>query len=835
MSTIPGAPQTSPGFISLLKNSSSNNPPSYNSPLGNNSLFDQKPIILENTEDILTQSPDIIPQADNTAWLVDFEQFGTEKALNEYYAGSKIAQRANPKGKPFFILCCYSTESSETEKKVLIIRFSDQLGNILANYRSTFEFDEVLALATKSILDIAAARKDFSFSYNDVEYAFTDAIPFTAEQLFNHDRSISSAQKKLYEDNYSRLLKMAANTDNETLLAIRSLCAVLARLKTDVLKTYNNQTTVLKATDALQTSDKKLTASDIRSMERALLKTKRVVGKFQSASFKSSDDLLDFVNKNLLDQSGNGEATKYVMAYPFMDLLLAKRIELISLLADGSKLGFSGFFSAVAHEMFGTNQLTKGDIIFSLLVTSKEQERQSLVSTLNKDKKIFDLMEYSNDDGFLLEIVSFIRNVVTVQGNKDKESRISTYINCIEQQNFFFFDDAINKNQDAALDNDKKQISLINKGHELTPHYPGRAQTMAKSLAGEDIFKQDSSQGDKDEAAYMRSQVSAKTLFDPLDIIAFTAESKITSGLLAADEDDTFLLPACMVYVLLTKLETAKKWKLIFVSVSVVGLALGVAPLVVAIEAASALGVLITATDVAVDVSFIAANHPDMEEQQPEMAKALNTFAFFYGLARLATSLKDVKGSLSNANKSLQAAIKVLKASGKVLLTGSGGELKFLKILSRNMFKQEEAMSCAAACIRQFAKDRKITLTEAEVRELAKTSKTGTSHDGIKAAMKAVFKDKNLHAGCAGHSVLTAEEMALVLSNSDSWIAIVKPTNGIRHTVIVDKIVGKQVYIRDPWPLEEFSKGMNGVEGIVKLDDFITAWEHGEKFFARIH
>ena len=50
----------------------------------------------------------------------------------------------------------------------------------------------------------------------------------------------------------------------------------------------------------------------------------------------------------------------------------------------------------------------------------------------------------------------------------------------------------------------------------------------------------------------------------------------------------------------------------------------------------------------------------------------------------------------------------------------------------------------------------------------------------------------------------------------------------------MDKIVDNKVYIRDPWPLEEFSKGFSGVEGIVDLKDFIQSWKRGERFFARI-
>ena len=66
-------------------------------------------------------------------------------------------------------------------------------------------------------------------------------------------------------------------------------------------------------------------------------------------------------------------------------------------------------------------------------------------------------------------------------------------------------------------------------------------------------------------------------------------------------------------------------------------------------------------------------------------------------------------------------------------------------------------------------------------------------------------------------------EIVRDITNEGSWIALIHPENGKKHAIIVDKIVGKKVHIRDPWPLEGIGKG-KGVEAIVDLDSFSYIW-----------
>jgi hypothetical protein len=57
----------------------------------------------------------------------------------------------------------------------------------------------------------------------------------------------------------------------------------------------------------------------------------------------------------------------------------------------------------------------------------------------------------------------------------------------------------------------------------------------------------------------------------------------------------------------------------------------------------------------------------------------------------------------------------------KASLVGSGGVLKYFKIISKKMIAQEHNMSCATACIRQVSKDKKIILNEKTIKKIVKT------------------------------------------------------------------------------------------------------------------
>jgi len=166
--------------------------------------------------------------------------------------------------------------------------------------------------------------------------------------------------------------------------------------------------------------------------------------------------------------------------------------------------------------------------------------------------------------------------------------------------------------------------------------------------------------------------------------------------------------------------------------------------------------------------------------------------------------------------------------------TGTGGVLKYLEVLSRNMVAQEHNMSCAAACIRQLAKDHGIELTEKVIREFARTTEEmGTFPDGILDGLKRVFKDKDIEAGMFYNPKISDIDMAKAISENGSWITIVRPSGSIPHAIIIDKIQDGKVFIRDPWPIEGINKG-KGVEAVINEAEFATIWAQGGNYMFKV-
>lgn len=163
--------------------------------------------------------------------------------------------------------------------------------------------------------------------------------------------------------------------------------------------------------------------------------------------------------------------------------------------------------------------------------------------------------------------------------------------------------------------------------------------------------------------------------------------------------------------------------------------------------------------------------------------------------------------------------------------TGTGGVLKYLEVLSRNMIAQEHSMSCAAACIRQLAKDNGLEMTEAAIRKLAGTTEElGTHEKGMSDAAKRIFKENEFSEGTIDHIPVGTSELIEILGKKNPWVAWIKESpNGGNHAIIIDKFENGLVHIRDPWPIEGISKG-KGVEATIKLEDFETAWSRTGKY-----
>lgn len=163
---------------------------------------------------------------------------------------------------------------------------------------------------------------------------------------------------------------------------------------------------------------------------------------------------------------------------------------------------------------------------------------------------------------------------------------------------------------------------------------------------------------------------------------------------------------------------------------------------------------------------------------------------------------------------------------------GTGGNFKYIEeITSSRILCQEQPQSCAAACIRQIAQDNGKIITEETARIAAKTDglDLGTDIDKIGPGLQKIFPDADILSGSLfleGRTTLELiEELASLYKNP--WIVTLRPQGGIRHTVIVDKIVDGIVHIRDPWDLNKGYGAKFGTEAKIGIDDFVDLWDAG--------
>ncbi len=191
----------------------------------------------------------------------------------------------------------------------------------------------------------------------------------------------------------------------------------------------------------------------------------------------------------------------------------------------------------------------------------------------------------------------------------------------------------------------------------------------------------------------------------------------------------------------------------------------------------------------------------------------------------------------------------------KTYKTGTGGFIKYKRIISRDVFKQEELNSCAAACIRQLAKENGKDLTEKLVRDLARTTNEGTFADGIKDAMIEIFGKDKIESGIFidpdFNDVRAIKEISI---DDKPWIAWIRPNTSTRpHAILIDRVIGNDIYIKDPWPLKGIDKSSvkyldngnldhssvkwfenNGVEAVANLDEFADQWAFGGNLVFKI-
>ena len=210
--------------------------------------------------------------------------------------------------------------------------------------------------------------------------------------------------------------------------------------------------------------------------------------------------------------------------------------------------------------------------------------------------------------------------------------------------------------------------------------------------------------------------------------------------------------------------------------------------------------------------------------------------AIYKGVVIASGKVKNVSRQLFKAlnklnSKNLEKYLdELLKWKSYKSLIGSGGLIKYKKVLSRNMVGQEKGMACAAACIEQLTIDYNIAkkYSQFDIFDLAEAGiEFGMSEVQLERALIRIFGENNVKSGTylkyIGHDYkIIAKEAA----KDGPWIANVFDES--MHAIIIEKIVDNNVFIRDPWPLEGIrgvESGKPGVEAILDLEYFSNIWQ----------
>ena len=150
---------------------------------------------------------------------------------------------------------------------------------------------------------------------------------------------------------------------------------------------------------------------------------------------------------------------------------------------------------------------------------------------------------------------------------------------------------------------------------------------------------------------------------------------------------------------------------------------------------------------------------------------------------------------------------------------GTGGGLLYITEESAiEVVNQEYSHSCQAACVRQLLSDAGVSISEDEL-----LAAIGYIEDYGTTAEHTAPVLSGLHPGLGyGGGTVSREDVA-ILFRRDPWIASLKTFHGTIHAVVVDRLEGDIVHVRDPWGLSGPGSG-SGSNATMRLTDFMEHW-----------
>jgi hypothetical protein len=536
---------------------------------------------------------------------------------------------------PFDILVLYTKNTTD---ELLIIINGKSYNNLINTARSDFwDPDEKNISFRERAINLISREKKEGYIFS--KEAFTAGLD-TAIDDYTFYKEHQSGYSN-YTLSVAQMSDRIKKGEKGTKALLNSIYKAIAKMSAADRLTYNKwvQATANPDNYFLPISHQKdnFTAEDLQALLHQMEKITATVEEFQSGKADSVKKLMDLVNTRL---TAGGGSAKWLITIPFFKLGKKERKKYIDLFADSDSAIFGRFSIG--------SEIGEGDVVLQLFAAcSDENELIEIILQLESEGRLFKLLNNLKLSAFK-DLAILIGNVyMEYHQKKDKNS---AYVKFVENGHYLEFDNTTMGNANIEkFDTGKQKITFDT---DINPIIKGLAST-AENF---DTY------AEKIELKQPMIEVN------PLDLIILTPTRDIKEDWIELKSGESYLLPACLVYVIYRQESISSVILGGLLTVQVALCLVGVGELVAALEAGSAFGIIWSGSSVAVDVAFTTIMLPEVQQDYPTYTKIVNYVVWakiFMELAGVRNLEGQINSGLARIRKSVQDFIKKIPVSSK--------------------------------------------------------------------------------------------------------------------------------------------------------------------------
>jgi hypothetical protein len=404
------------------------------------------------------------------------------------------------------------------------------------------------------------------------------------------------------------------------------VCKTIALLSPTILGAYNNWVENAQNPDNdylgfYYSSNEKLTKKDLLALGSVIENFEEAYTKFIKADFADAQSIVSHVNAKFTSQ---GSYFNFITTNPFQDISLANRKRLLNLLTAPAILGQRPNVGSAYQEL---------DIVQLLLVNTTQDDAWSCVSELEKNGRLFHVLEQASD--LLYFGAGKFSSFTQLIGKLALEnSMIATDAEALQtmfsESKFLFFDNSYvgNSNKENYNADNHKIEFTINNGilENYVDASPGPSPGAAATQAAVNwLFK----------PGY-QDRWTGKLQCDPLDNIAIFPVTNITYGGRTFEKGGMYILPAVTVYGIFKEDTKTAIGTSTNIALNIGLTFVGAGALNAAFQGGKALLVAAEVADLTLSTGAAIINSiSEIEKDHPDFVSYYNKTTIAYALARL--------------------------------------------------------------------------------------------------------------------------------------------------------------------------------------------------------